>query len=127
GTPMTALFRMVHFVPDRFTGARFPIAALVATGGGLRVVSAPHRPGNECLGGPQAGDLLDFVVEALGDVVRIDDVPPAIETCVDFGEVHRVPTGATDPATWVQDAVLTPPRGAGRSRGQNRNTIGREF
>ncbi len=44
----TARYRLIHFVPDPFNGARVPVAAVLQAHGRLSVHEMPNMPGPEC-------------------------------------------------------------------------------
>src|ERR1017187_6147506 len=75
---MTARYRVVHFVPDPFTGARIPLAAIVAGGGGVSIASAGHVPGAVCLGRPSTYAAMQMVLESLSTVESLDVLPVAV-------------------------------------------------
>src|SRR5947208_1973368 len=72
---MNAKYRLVHFLPDPFSGAQVPIAALVGGEGGVVVTRADHLPGAACLGSPERQSALECVLESIIDARTLDGLP----------------------------------------------------
>ncbi len=103
---MTARYRVVHFVPDPFTGARIPLAAIVAGGGGVSIASAGHVPGAVCLGRPSTYAAMQMVLESLSAVESLDVLPVAIGPHAVLDVERQIPGDVADPVRWVVENVL---------------------
>jgi hypothetical protein len=69
-------FRLVHFVPDPFSGARIPVGALVKTASGTEVVIPEEVPGQKCLHAGAAAILRDL----LNDLRQLNTFPQSVGT-----------------------------------------------
>ncbi len=105
---MSASYRIIHFVPDPFSGARVPVGALVDYGPGRSVRFAPagHLPGPGCVGGRRMYSVMSMVSEMLGKHPVDQGVPPSISPMASIGPTQPVPAGVSDPLLWVQSFVL---------------------
>jgi hypothetical protein len=103
---MTARYRVVHFVPDPFTGARIPLAAIVAGGGGVSIASAGHVPGAVCLGRPSTYAAMQMVLESLSAVENLDVLPVAVGPHAVLDVERQIPGDVADPVGWVVENVL---------------------
>jgi hypothetical protein len=103
---MTEKYRLVHFLPDPFSGARVPIAALVSGASGLKIARASHLPGAACLGSPEKEFALGYVLESLERARTLDDLPVEVGPQAILGPITSVPSGVTNPTAWVQEFVL---------------------
>lgn len=127
---MAAKYRLVHFVPDPFTGARIPVAALVAGGGGVSVASATHLPGAACLGNAPTFAAMQMVLEAVSAAESFDVLPVAVGPHAVLDTEREIPGDVSDPAKWVVEHVL--PRAvedhpARETRSSRRDTQGFRF
>lgn len=114
---MNARYRVLHFCPDPFSGARWPFAAIVEQNGELRVARAGRLPGPDCLGGERSANLLRWMHDHLGLVAGFDRAPPAFGTSALLDTIMTLPASVGDPVKWLEDNVL--PK-AGAPGGQNR-------
>lgn len=127
---MTARYRVVHFVPDAFTGARIPLAAIVAGGGGVSIASAGRVPGAVCLGRPSTYAAMQMVLESLSAVESLDVLPVAVGPHAVLDVERQIPGDVADPVGWVVKNVL--PRVAEdhatrETRSHHRDTQGYRF
>lgn len=109
-----AEYRMVLFVPDPFSGARFPIAALVQDAGKVSVVHAPHIPCATCLGGENAAAVVQIILSDLVGVTTIDELPESIGPHAMLGDRRGIPNHVVvygestkiegDAAKWLERA-----------------------
>ena len=131
---MTSLtYRIVQFIPDPFSGARVPLAALVSDGKEVRVVRASLIPDADCLGGPRRAALARMIVSALRGATEVDQLPAAVGPQAVLDKARRVPVPDLDAAeAWVRDHILphraTEQRGDPvGSRSPQRATYGKRF
>ncbi len=101
---MTARFRVIHFVPDPFSGGRVPIAALVEQAGHVHVAFAESKwerllPSNARL-------VARLIRESLGQRASFDDLPASSGPHALLGEVRIVPREVTEPVRWVRGAIF---------------------
>lgn len=125
----TARYRLVHFVPDPFVGARVPVAAVLEADGRTSVHRLPHLPGPECLGGKERATALHMVLEGLGELASFERLPVALGPQALLDDAREVPRGV-DAQAWLEDALLrVAPRqpAASNHSGQNRATYGYRF
>jgi len=99
-------YRVMHFSPDPFNGARWPFAAIVERDGGVEVARSGHLPGPDCLGGENAAGLLRWMVDQLAQVDRFDRAPTSFGTSVLLDTAVSLPAGVADPVRWVEEHVL---------------------
>lgn len=127
---MSASYRLVHFTPDPFTGARLPLGAVVvARNGDVRVAKVNHLP-LACLGDRALQIAAQRLHARLDGIGSAEVLPPAFGPHATLGEVVAVPDGVPDPLGWV-DALLNPPRSrerrAAEPRGAQRSSFGYRF
>lgn len=103
---MTARFRIVHFLPDPFSGMRVPVAALVQGAGGVRVVRAPHTAGPGCVGGLATWHNMQGLVHGLDAVKEFDRLPMSMGPHVLLDVQREVPALVEDPESWVAKFIL---------------------
>ena len=101
---MTTRFRVVHFVPDPFSGGRVPIAALVDVGGRVEVAYAESSwekflPANARL-------VAKLVRESLVKDVGFDELPSSSGPHAVLSEIRSIPKGVEHPVTWVREAIF---------------------
>lgn len=101
---MNARFRVIHFVPDPFSGGRVPIAALVDLGGRVQVAFAESKwerllPANARL-------VAKLIRESLGARASFDDLPSSSGPHAVLGEVRAVPAEVKEPVQWVRGAIF---------------------
>ena len=110
---MNRRFRMIHFVPDPFSGARIPIAALVEGDKGVEVAIASQIPTAECLGSRAAETLLHGIVEDLRTGgFPFGALPPKLGPQVRLGEPKTLPVDCESPVPWLEAHVLPRPPNA---------------
>ncbi len=103
---MTARFRLVHFVPDPFSGMRVPVAALVQQGSSVRVVRAPHTAGPGCVGGLATWHNMQGLLRGLESVEQFDQLPFNLGPHAVLGGQLDVPEQVNDPLSWVTKFIL---------------------
>lgn len=103
---MTARFRIVHFVPDPFSGMRVPVAALVQGPKGVQVVRAPHTAGPSCVGGLATWHNMQGLVAGLEAVKEFDRLPMSLGPHVTLDVQREVPAQVEDPESWVKAFIL---------------------
>jgi hypothetical protein len=101
---VNARFRVIHFVPDPFSGGRVPIAALVDLGGRVEVAFAESKwekllPANARL-------VARLIRESLGARASFDDLPASSGPHALLGEVRSVPKEVGEPVRWVRGAIF---------------------
>ncbi len=107
---MSSRFRIVHFMPDPFSGARVPIAALVeGQDRSVRVTRAPFIPGPHCVGGRAAWTSLQMTLEDLDLADNFEVLPRSIGPFVVMDEARKVPAQVGDPVRWVTQHILPRP------------------
>lgn len=106
---MTASYRLVHFTPDPFTGARWPLGALVVDRtGAVRIAKVNQLPLASF--GDRAMQLaVQRLQGRLDGVRRADALPPVFGPYATLSEAVAVPDAVDDPMGWV-DALLNPAR-----------------
>lgn len=125
---MTASYRMLLFSPDPFSGATFPLAAIVRDEGRVRVVKAIHLPGVECLGRRDLAVALRRLHSRLDSIEGADVLPPAFGPYTSLSEPRAVPAGA-EPVAWLERLFARDPVGVDdrEIRGPHRSSIGHRF
>jgi hypothetical protein len=104
---MSARFRIIHFMPDPFTGARVPVAALVeGEDRRVQVTRAPHIPGPQCLGGRAAWSVIALALESLEATTAFNELPSTMGPHFLLDEERRIPDAVFNPAEWVATRVL---------------------
>lgn len=94
---MKRYFRMVHFVPDPISGARFPMGALVHDGRARRTVLANRLPGPESLGGMKTARLLNLLLDDLEKLRTEEEIYQRLGPQVLVEERSLIPDGVKDP------------------------------
>lgn len=127
---MTATYRLVHYSPDPFTGARVPLGAVVVGHDGkVRVARAEHLP-LACIGDRVHQLALLHMSERLDTIRQPDQLPRSFGPYTTLGGPQPVPEGVADPLGWVA-SMLNPPRSAKAAqhvvRGSTRGTYGYSF
>ncbi len=103
---MKAQYRIVHFVPDPFSGYRVPIAALVREGERLAVARSLHLPGPDCVGGRVARSTIELILAALNEATTFDQLPPFAGPHALLSDAADVPVAVEDAVEWVRHCVL---------------------
>jgi hypothetical protein len=106
---MSVRYRLVHFLPDPFSGARVPVAALVGGDGRISVAQAMYLPAAACLGSSATEAALGLVLESLGGAKTLDSLPVGAGPQAVLGPVTNVPPGVADAAEWVRQHILPRP------------------
>jgi hypothetical protein len=127
---VSASYRLVHFTPDPFTGARLPLGAVVVDRSGeVRVAKVNHLP-LACLGDRGLQIAVQRLHARLDGIGNAEVLPPAFGPYATLGEAVIVPDGVPDPLGWV-DALLNPARPRARKeaepRGAQRPSLGYRF
>lgn len=127
---MTRHYRLIHFVPDHFSGERFPIGAIVAVDGNIEVAIADRTPGAECLGSDATYMLLRDTLDDIRRVRSFDSLPMAVGPHYELSETRELPDLDVRAVTWLQETIL-PRRKEGerqaRKRGPTRSTMGKNY
>lgn len=100
-------YRIVHFVPDPFSGARIPIGALVSVGGNVEVVRSGDIARTQS---PASSALIDFIASKLASSKDLSTLPPSAGPQAVLGPAGEIPATVADPVGWVRSFVL--PQGA---------------
>lgn len=127
---MIASYRLVHFTPDPFTGARMPLGAVVVgRNGQVRVAKVHHLP-LACLGDRGLQLAVQRLHARLDGIGSVEALPPAFGPYASLGEVVMVPDAVLDPFGWVE-ALLNPARSPQRRvaepRSAQRASLGYRF
>lgn len=100
---MTASYRVVHFTPDPFVEARFPLGAVVQDAEGrVQVVQAKRLPSADCLGDAQLAYLAERLRGHLDSITSIDALPPIFGPYTELGRRYELPVEVRDPVLWVR-------------------------
>jgi hypothetical protein len=92
-------YRLVMFLADPFTGAQFPVGAIVETEGVARFIEAPRMPDAAYLGA-EVARLLALVLLGLRAVKTLR--PRSIGPTVVCGAIQEIPAGV-DADAWIID------------------------
>jgi len=103
---MTARFRIIHYLPDPISGARVPIAALVADGARLSVVRSRFTPGAACVGGVASWHNMQMILEELMEAEHFDRLPSSLGPQVVLSAQHPIPATVENPTAWVERCIL---------------------
>ena len=128
---MSAIYRLVHFVPDPFVESRVPIAALVTDNGQLSVVRARTVPSARCLGGSAQAAVVQMILEDLSrGVASQNHLPSSLGPHAVLGTERTVPASVGDAIQWVTQLVQhrgDDDQSEKRYRGPQRATLGYRF
>ncbi len=106
---MTARYRLVHYIPDPFTGARMPLGAVVqGVDGAVRVVRVEHLPLG-CIPDRTEQLALLQISAMLDSIDQPDRLPRSFGPDTTLSAAQAVPAGVADPLSWVSN-LLNPPR-----------------
>lgn len=123
---MIARFRIVHFVPDPYSGGRLPIAALVSVDGRVTVARADDK-WQECLP-HDARSAIAVILAELGTGTRAGWLPPTVGPHAVLGEERSIPSGVSEPVEWVLTSILrTTGAGVGEEQVAERRNAGYRF
>lgn len=108
-------YKLIHFVPDPFSGGRVPVGALVEANDRVGVVLAGHLPGADCLGSYKSAALMRMLVRDLNRVDKFE-LPVCISPHAKLDAEHVIPDQIRDPFAWVQKHILPhkPEQGEGQ-------------
>jgi hypothetical protein len=124
---MTALYKLLHYVPNPFSGARVPVAALLRDADGLvRVIAAPHLPDAACLGSKRSERAIRFRLADIKELTRFDTLPRGFGSQFVLGPEQPAPAdGAED---WLRRVVFPAvPHGAVAHKSVQRRVLGRKY
>jgi len=127
---MRAVFKVVHFAPNPFSGWRVPVGALVRTSDKVQFVASEWLPGPQCLGSEAAHSLVQVVASRLAVQPEFERLPIEAGPQMLLAEECAVPQSVEDPAKWVAEAILPRPPpldSRPRSYAGRRETVGRRF
>ena len=98
-TSGACFFRVVHYIPDPYTGGRVPFGALLHHDSKVTFMVSPREPCKICLG--EAGAVV--VGLAIRDLLKATkmDVPGSCGPQVVAADGVDVPSGVVDPFAWV--------------------------
>jgi hypothetical protein len=99
---MTAEYRMLHYVPDAATGARFALGAVVRSDGAVRLVHAPHLPDVQCLGSRSRLAVARLILDSFDAPIDFDAPPIAAGPLAHYSPAFPVPRGQKDPDSFVR-------------------------
>lgn len=131
---MTPTYRLIHFTPNPFTGARYPLAAAISWGDGRPdTIVDGHLPGPACLG---SMGLYRMARRMLDDLVSLTDasrLPVAYETVALLDRPMRLPE-VPQPEQWIRENLLLGKielnhleKAPQKHIGPRRGTLGRRF
>ncbi len=128
---MSATYRLVHFTPDPFTGARLSLGAVIlADDGAVRVARVARLPGAECVGSRDLAVAVRRLHGRLASISSAEALPAAFGPYASLAAPERVPDEVPDPVVWVE-SLLNPVRERERApatpRGAHRSTLGYRF
>jgi hypothetical protein len=127
---MNGYYKLIHFVADHFSGAQFPIGAVVTENGSIRVAIADRIPGAECLGSDATYALLRDTLDRLRVLTNFDRLPMSIGPHFVLTDPNPLPKLTTDPVDWLKATILprqmqTPSKATQRS--PNRSKLGLNY
>jgi|SRR5690554_820433 len=127
---MNSYYKLIHFVADHFSGAQFPIGALVTENGSVRVAMAERTPGAESLGSDAAYMLLRDTLDQLRNLDSFDRLPMSIGPHFVLSDASLLPELNSDPIDWLTSTIL--PRHLQKQpmvklRGRNRARLGLDY
>lgn len=128
---MNAHYRLIHFTPDPFAGARFALGAVVSDERGqVRVARAEWLPSAACLGDRSLAVVVQQLHKRLDAVESSERLPSAFGPYATLAEPHQIPRGVDDAVAWVEATLSRAAPEGGRvrnPRGSNRYTLGYRF
>lgn len=104
---MTALYRIVHFVPDFRIAARVPLGALLRRRAAVESVVPGNADAVACVGDPRAQALFVWLRARLVEVRSFDEVSEGMRPHVVLDDARAVPAAIEDPVEWLQ-SLLSP-------------------
>jgi hypothetical protein len=127
---MNSRYRLIHFVPDHFSGERIPIGAVVSENGAVRVAIADRTPGAECLGSDARYMLLRDTLDELRQLHTFERLPMAVGPHFEMSAAKELPQIDTDPIVWLQQTILPRSRhkpSKAKKYGPTRSKIGLNY
>ncbi|MBZ4397848.1 MULTISPECIES: hypothetical protein [unclassified Myxococcus] len=125
--------RLVHYVPDPFSGAKVTIGALVESGARVEFARSPWLPAPGCIGGRKSHFAMLAILDALASPTRFDLPSGEVSPLARLGEELLLPQEVTNPRAWVEKHLL-PQKPANEAdaretvpRGPHRDTLGQRF
>lgn len=127
---MSGHYKLIHFLPDHFSGERIPVGAVVAESGDVRVTIADRIPGAECLGSAAKFMLLRETLDDIRQLRSMDGLPMSFGPHFVMTEAKELPRVDGDAVAWLRDHVLprrleTP--SSARKRGPRRSSVGLDY
>ena len=108
---MTASYRLIHFAPDPFTGTRFPLGAIVAEDGQVRIARVGQLPLAESLGSTSLAVAVQRLYARLDDIRSPHALPLVFGPYATLAAPQAVPEGVEDAHAWVQRLLSPEPPG----------------
>ncbi|MFT4976088.1 MAG: hypothetical protein ACI8S6_001983 [Myxococcota bacterium] len=128
---MTASYRLIHFTPDPFTGACFPLGAVVADAkGGVRVAKVQRLPSADCLGDRGLAVVIQRLHARLDSLRSAEALPAVFGPYTTLAEPQAIPVGVEDALAWVKQLLNPSVPAAAKTatpRGKNRSSLGFRF
>lgn len=127
---MSGHYKIIHFLPDHFSGERIPVGAVVAENGSVNVVLADRTPGPECLGSDATYMLLRDTLDELRQLTSLERLPMSIGPHFEMSEASDLPALDGDAVSWLRQRIL--PRAmekpsSSRKRGPSRSSVGLDY
>ena len=89
-------FRILHYIPDPASSARFPVGALTLSVSGVEVFLRPHVPSDSCLGGTGRARFFQRLQQRLIKARDFGAIPGLGPYCELSAPVELQPDGGTD-------------------------------
>lgn len=128
---MNAHYRLIHFTPDPFAGARYALGAVVSDERGqVHVARATWLPSARCLGDRRLAVVLQHLHDRLDAVRSTARLPSFFGPYATLDEPHQIPPGVDDAIAWVETMLSRSEPSGGRirePRRSNRSTLGYRF
>ncbi len=106
---MSTRYRLIHFIPDPYTGTRIPLAALVELEEGVQLVLPEADATAVDFGGVQAAALASMICQALEDIESFEALPQSVgpQACLDTA--HPIPPQIQAPSQWLRSMLRPAP------------------
>lgn len=129
---MTTQYRLIHYIPDPFTGDRVTLGAMVRTESGVRVEVASRIPGAACLGSLQAQMQVACAVEQLRFLSDFERLPFKMGPHFVLEPVCEIAMSEKQTLQWLRESLLPRPlelaeRESSPARAPRRATRGRSY
>jgi len=122
---MNSTYRVVHFIPDPFSGARVPVGALVKSPGSTGIGVAKLRVAlGKLVGSAREIAVIDQVVSSLFAAQDLSALPASTGPQAVLGPLLSIPKSVHDPVRWVEDFILTRQEPVARKRNERLNRQG---